>query len=72
MIVQQLQSRMLSELSSGDSEFGFDDPWVITAFVLLGFLLLLVSIRAWNKYCCEINVNTKALKQKVGIAMNRV
>ena len=67
--------RKLSEMESGQNdEFGFDDPWVIAAFVLLGILLSMVLFRLWTKYCCEVKLNMQALKQKIGISdvSNRV
>ena len=60
--------RYLSEASSGGEDFGFDDPWVITAFVLLGLLLFAVFVRAFTKYCCSISINTHAFKHKIGLA----
>lgn len=60
--------RRLSESSSGEEDFGFDDPWVVVAFILLAFLFAMVIFRLWTKYCCEVKLNPQALKQKVGIS----
>ena len=68
-----IDRRYLSEVSSGEEDFGFEDPWVITAFVLLGLLLFAVFVRAFTKYCCSISINTHAFKQKIGlVAVERV
>ena len=61
--------RLLEESGSGERDkFGFDDPWVIIALVLLGILLLMVFVKLFNKYCCEVNFHMHALKQKIGLA----
>lgn len=52
---------------SEDEDFGYNDPWVILAFVLLAALVFVMLCRLFSKYCVEVSLDKNALKQKLGI-----